>query len=576
MPLSRLSLAGLFTWLALAGPASAAEPKSPLAAVPDVADLVFVAPSPAKLLDAYAAPALFQQAAKLAPAREFLEGTAFRRFQQLVGHLEREIGQPAAKLLDQVAGGGVALATKFGEQPGPALLVVQGRDEKVSERFFALLLQIIEQELARQEGAPKLVPGSYQGIQVTTIGKDAHLARVGATLLFANKRAAIEGAVDLATGKTDISLAKKPAVEEARKLLPGDPLAWMWMDMGRVRQVSPEADALYKTPREPLATMLFGGYFDVLSRTPFLAMALVRDKDDFAFHVRAPVGRDGMGPDRFLHVGPDGRAASRPPLEPKGVLFSTSFHLDLAAFWNDRAKIFGADVVAGLENADKGLGQFPLNRIQLSKLLTSTAPYHRFVAVVQPKGSYTKQPKTPVPAFAFVTETTNDDYAAGIETLVRGAGLAVSSQIKLKLKEEKIGDVTLVGYRVDEERPLPEDVQDLRFAFSPCFARVGNQVLLCSTIELARELVPLLLAEKPGDRAASVETRFYGPGFAELLALSKEQLITQAILDQAVPAAEARKQAEELLALLRTTGGVSLEAAYGAKAFDYTIRFRLK
>lgn len=570
-----LSFTVLVGWLLLADIASADEPRSPLHCIPDVADLVVVAPSPAALLDALTEPALFQQAQKLAPVRELLEGTNFRRFLQLVRHFEREMGQPARELLDQAAGGGIALATRLGSQPAPALVVIQGRDAKASARFYSLVLQLIEQELERQGAAGGLVKGSYQGIDGVAIGNNAFLAQTGTTILFANKKEALAAAIDLAQGTKDAPLASKPAIQEIRKVLPEKPLTWMWLNMERVRETSPEAEALYKTPREPLATMIFGGYFDLLGRTPSLGMALVREKDDFALHIRTPVGREGMGPDRLLHVGPDGRAASRPLLEPKGVLFSTSFHLDLAAFWNDRTKIFGADVVSGLEQADKGLTQFPLNRIQLSRMLKSTAPYHRVVAAVQTESGYQRRPRTPVPAFAIVTETVNDDFAAGMETIARGAGLALSTQIRLKLKEEKVGDVTLIGYRVDEERPFPDDPEDFRFAVSPCFARVGNQVLLCSTIELARDLIPLIQAEKAGDRMASVETRFYGAGFAELLALQKDQLITQAILDQAVPAGEAREQVAKFLALLRSTGGASLKATYAPQHFDYEIRIRL-
>ena len=33
----------------------------------------------------------------------------------------------------------------------------------------------------------------------------------------------------------------------------------------------------------------------------------------------------------------------------------------------------------------------------------------------------------------------------------------------------------IVGYRFDEKAPLKADVDDVRFNFSPCYARVGNQ-----------------------------------------------------------------------------------------------------
>jgi hypothetical protein len=578
MRLSRLLAFVVIGWLALASTASAGLPRSPLTVVPETADFVVAVPSPALLLEAVTTPALLKQAQGLAPVREFLEGTRFRRYLQLIGHVERELSMPLPEILAKVAGGGVVLASKLGEPGGPAaapaLVVVQGTDAKVSERFFALLVQVVEQELARIDGAPKLMKGSYQGFESATIG-DLQAVCAGATLLFSNKKEGIKAALDRVSGKEKGSLSDKASVNDARKLLPAEPLAWLWVDMETVRKNPATAEA-YKTPRDPLQTTLFGGYFDTLARTPFFALALNRDKDDFAITIRMPVGREGMGPDRYLHVGPDGQPSSRPLLEPKGVLYSTSFHFDTAAFWNERAKLFGADVVKGLEQADKGLQQFPFNRIQISKLLTAAGPYHRIVVVNQPKGGYTKQPKTPVQAFAVVIEMRNpDDFADGVDTLARGGAIALASQFRLKRVEEKISDIPLVGYRFDEERPYPEDPNNERFGFSPCFARVGNQMLLCSTIELAREMIPLLQNEKPGDRTPSAEIRFYGEGVAELLRLQQEELITQAILDQAVPASEARKQVADFLALLRKTGGLSLKATYAPKQFEYEIRARL-
>lgn len=570
----RRSLLSLIGLCLLASLTPAATPRSPLAVVPDSADLVFALPSPRLLLDAYTTPALLMQAQELAPVRELFEGTRVRRFLQLVAYAERELGMKAGEILDKVAGGGAVLASRIGMDPAPALLVIQGTDAKVTERFFALLLQIAEQELARSDGAPRLVKGSYQGIESATIG-DLHAVRAGATLLFANKKEALDASLALVNGKATKSLLDKLGVSDAQKLLPANPLAWLWLDMTTVRK-NPATAEFYKTPREPLLTTLFGGYVDTLSRAPYFAMALTRDQDDFAITMRMPVGRAGMGPDRFLHVGPDGQPSSRPLLEPKGVLASSSFHFDTAAFWNERTKLFGTDTVKGLEQADKGLQQFPFNRIQLSKLLTAAGPYHRAVVVNQPKGGYTKQPKTPVQALAVVIEMRNpDDFAEGVETLARGGVIALATQIRLKRTEEKVGDVPLVGYRFAEDRPVPDDVNDLRFGYSPCFARVGNQMLLCSTLELARELIPMLQAEKPTERAPSAETRFYGAGAAELLRLQQEDLITQAILDQAVPAAEARKQVGDFLALLRQTGGLSFKATYGAKTFEYEIRARL-
>ena len=74
--------------------------------------------------------------------------------------------------------------------------------------------------------------------------------------------------------------------------------------------------------------------------------------------------------------------------------------------------------------------------------------------------------------------------------------------------------------------------------------------------------------------ATRTRSRFYASGAAALLADVKEQLVTQTILDQAVPPGEAREQVEALLALVRGLGTLTLEDAYLPQEFRYDIRYR--
>src|SRR5260370_18266905 len=92
-----------------------------------------------------------------------------------------------------------------------------------------------------------------------------------------------------------------------------------------------------------------------------------------------------------------------------------------------------------------------------------------------------------------------DAFAKSVSTVLRGAALLSSTtQTKLELAEEKHGDVTLVGYRFPDGGVYKPDVNDIRYNFSPCFVRVGNQFVLASTLELGHELVDLLQKETEG------------------------------------------------------------------------------
>ena len=48
-----------------------------------------------------------------------------------------------------------------------------------------------------------------------------------------------------------------------------------------------------KTPRDPNLTVFFGAYIDVLSRTPFVAAGIYKQKNDYLITFRMPCGREG-------------------------------------------------------------------------------------------------------------------------------------------------------------------------------------------------------------------------------------------------------------------------------------------
>src|SRR5262249_33487180 len=125
--------------------------------------------------------------------------------------------------------------------------------------------------------------------------------------------------------------------------------------------------------------------------------------------------------------------------------------------------------------------------------------------------------------------------------------------------------------------PLKGDINDLRFNFSPCFTRVGDQYVVCSTIELCRELVDLLQKEDKsptrGD-ASPARVRLYASGGAAYLRTIEDLLVTQATLDQALTPKEARDQVKTFLELVRQLGAISLGSRFDDKTFRYDIRLR--
>src|SRR5262249_24518659 len=159
-------LVGGLACLALLSAAARADaPPDPLRLVPEQADFFVQAENPRRLVEAGLSSQLFQAARALPQLRELYDSTNARRFYQLVGYFEKDLGAKWPDLLDKLAGGGIVVASKFGDNPAPALLVVQGTDPQLTSRFYQTALDVLAQELARQESKEKVEKGSYKDVE---------------------------------------------------------------------------------------------------------------------------------------------------------------------------------------------------------------------------------------------------------------------------------------------------------------------------------------------------------------------------------------------------------------------------
>jgi hypothetical protein len=445
------------------------------------------------------------------------------------------------------------------------------------KKFVQVALDVIQQELTRQGVQEQPVKGTYEGVETIQLGDKVYAAVAGSALLVSNNEAALHAALDLHLGKAKKSLADVPAVSEAAGLLPPDPLARLYVGMVKV-QASDGYKALYGN-KDFVTVIANGTFVGALNRAKFVCAGLYRDQDGLLLAGRLPADLDAVGPIRAVHVPPAGQVGSRPLLAPKGVLYSESFFLDPAPIWNDRTKIFDEKQVQQLEEFDKNSGKY-LSGLQLSKFLTTAGAYHRVVVVNQPKSGYKKEPQQHFPAFAVVSELRDPEtFERSMATVLRGAALLASTQVKLTIEEETYKDCAIVGYRFPEDAPLKNDVEDIRFNFSPCFTRVGNQYVVSSTMELCKELIDALQEEAKGAPGGSPnfrEARAYSAGAAEILAAFEDFFVTQTILDQAVPPAEAKAQVAKLIELVRGIGDVTLEETFTDKAFAVALRWKLK
>jgi hypothetical protein len=552
-----------------------AEPH-PLRLVPEQANLVVRVENPRLLAETITGIDLVRQLQQLPFVRGQLESPVFQRFLQLVAHFEKSLGSKWPDLLDKLAGRGLTLAVKAGDDNAPVLLVIDGTDAALSARFVDLGITLLEQELARQESRDKVERPEYRGISGFKVG-ELQLARIGATILVSNKVEALRRSIDLHLdgGK---SLATSAGPNDARKVLPEKCLAWLWLDLDVLRRAPGAKDAFAQPSNDVVSTVAVGGWIDVVRRARFLAAAVHQEGDTLGLTLRFPGGgHEGQPPQMLVHSPPKGAAGTLPPLEPKFVIFSHSFWYDFNALWEQRDKLFNEKIAKDFANGEKQIRPF-LPNTSLAKLFAQSGPAHRFVVAHQEKVGYAVKPKQYLPHFAIVTSMRDPEFAHSIEAVLRAVVLLAGGQFKMKLADEMHDGVKIVGYRFAEDAVVPGDPENLRFNFSPCIAAVGDQFALCSTFEFGREIVELLKQEaRDGRRVSSglsLQSRLYGRGAIGLLKAYEDQILGQIVLDQAVKPQEGQKQLEAIADWLGRVGQLEFHSGYRDKEYRFDIEWR--
>jgi hypothetical protein len=567
-PLAALAVFAIF------GVSRAAD--DPLRLVPRQADFTLRIESPRKLVEAVMATEPLRELTQFAAVREALQSTNARRGAKLLAYYEKELGAPWPDLLDRLAGGGVVLAGRFDRtNQAPALLVIQSKDEDLLKRAIPLVLAVIEQEQVRQDSQDRPKKNTYRGLEIVHVGGDLHIARAGSTLLVSNKAEAVERGLDLYINGRHDSLTEVTGPAAASQLLPPAPLVSLWVNL-KPAQESPEGQQFFKRPKSDPAQLLFaGGLLDVIGQSPFLAMGTYyQPGGTWMTTFRMPRGRDATPEGQGLHLAPAGQPGCLPPLAPADVLFSTSFYLDIGKFWTERDKLLADGPRKGLEQAEKNLGRFLAGR-KLSELLTQSGPYHRFVAAAQVKSGYPQHAIQIIPAFAYNVSMRDPGFGQAMNGLLRAVALFAGAQAKLKLVEETVDGVTLVGYRFPEDGALAGDVNNIRFNFSPCFAAVGDQFFAASTIEMGRELIRTL--KKPAANMPAADTadksRLFAAGGAALLKGFEDQLLTQTALAQAATIDEVRPEVARFVAWVGKLGTLDFDTEYRQHEFRFEIKW---
>jgi hypothetical protein len=563
--LVHLALVVPLTRAAAAIPAEVPPPADPLRLVPASVDLVLQVSAPQLLAWVMQQPS-YQRLRELAPVQELLETAQVRRFFQVVDYLGQRLNLSRTELLSRLAGNGAVLGVRLGKEPAAALLVLQGQEEAWLQRFLTVSRELVEEELARREIPARWQPWTHQGIKGWHLAEKLYAAPIGAALVLSNDRELAQEASARAWATSERS---NPQWAEARRLLPAQPLAWLWLNLEPIRQQPGVREVLPQIEDFPLFTPFVAPWFDVMRRSPYLSAALTTEGQGLRLTLRLPRGTEGMSGKARLFL-PETSVALRPLLEPANTQFTAAMYLDLHRLWQQRQRFLDKKSLEELEKFEKNSGLY-LGGVRLSKLLSQAGSQIRFVQVADTRAVRPKEALA-FPPFALVLEMRDPELARRLGTVLRTAALLATTQVPMKMVEEEYHGCKLVSYRFLADKLPSQGGKRFPTSISPTFGAVKDQFLLSSTVELARELVDELQQEPRGTTVAASCWKLSAAGIAASLRPLAGQLQAQFVLGQALPPEEAQKQVAALFRLLEGLGYLEAISIYQPQ--DYSLELR--
>lgn len=539
--------------------------------VPEEADFAIAIARPGMVADTLRDLLESERLRELPAYREAREQINVRRFLQLLRYAEQELGKPWRELVDALVGDGIVLAGKYAPSPAPLLLIVCGRDAALLQQAVRIFSDVAEQELARRDLPSQRREHQRSELKITQLGEVYYTVQ-GPRLLLSNRLEVFDYVAPLLAGKGERSLASAAKWQAARRSIPQEAIAWAWADL-RPPKSLPQVRQVVELPGDvPLAHVFFGRYLDLFRRADYLTAWLTLQRQELHLTLYAPAGWKEASPAACAQMPADGRVQLRPPLCVPGTIYTSSFYFDPASFLQQRDKLLRPEQRQAFEEFDKNSSKFLLGT-RFSELVSGLGSRHRLIVAQPDRQTYSQGPGTVIPSFAVVLELKNaEKTGTRLAAMLRGAALLASFQTRLELVEENHDGVKLVGYRFAENDANRGVQNGLLFNFSPCFAQVGDQFMLCSTLDLGRQIIRVLRSEKwpaadsPDKRGGLTQTAavplftdvFYWPSVATLLQGAEEQLVVQYMLERAQNLESARKQARQVTELVRSLGQLDL------------------
>ena len=554
---------------------AAAQEPSAAALLPDTTILYAEAPAPQQLIAAIFDHPIRQKLESLAPWQAATRTAGYRQFLTGRKFFEIQMGMEWREALEALTAKGVHVAVD--SATGGAVLLVHSGSEEALELLAGRILA-----LSFLSGENRPEDDEYRGI--TAYRFDESWAVVeGEWLLVTNRDELGKAVLDrLLDGEQDTSLLTSQLWKTASSSR--DPTsAWGFVDLQALRQLGAGRKAFAGKSDNPGVELLIGGILDLLEETPLLTGTLQASHEEFAVQLELPSKAEWISEERTFFFG-DGLSGQGPELpEIKDSLFTLSAYRDASEMWLRAGDLFNEDINDGLAEADANLTTFFSGKDFGEEILGALTPQIGFVASRQDFQDILPVPTIKLPQFALVLslrepERMTRELRRTFQSMIGFFNVigAMEGRPQLEMDIDKLdnGAELITSVYIPEEGEEESEYAPILFNFSPSVGFRGDQFVVSSTSQLARELVQQPPQQDGSGRNTAMKLE--AATLKTVLADNRDQLVSQNMLEEGNTKDEAEVAIDLLLEVVGYFENVTLDLQQEQDALQLQFRVQVR
>lgn len=502
---------------------------------------------------------------------------------------ELALGAKLESIARELTAGGVFIA--IDRETEGVVLLAHTESAQWLDGYIKKLVDYARNDAKSKGQSDPIRTAEYRGIQGYQ-WQNAIVGKLDAWLLVTNKSELARAVIDR---KLDEEL---PDVAEA-KWLQGFPniapqsgdtksqrLAAVQMDLERIRPLARGNDLFRGQAKDFGAELILGGVLAVLQNASMANGCLEADERGLTTVWSTDCDPSWFGEAREHFVGPQMRGRAPQPLAIPGAIGLLTAYRNVSEMWLRAGDLFDQEVNDRMAEADNTLTTLFSGKDFATDILGAIQPEVQLVAVQQEFVADALAPTVQLPAFGLVAtlkqpEAMKKELKRTFQSFLGFLNVvgAMEGNPQIDQNAEQRDGMTLYWgeYVPDAERKY-ENGLPIQFNFSPSIAFVGDQVIVASHVQLARQWAAhAALPEEEKSQSGESASKVWIPdantwaavdfqALKKILETNKNGLITQNMLEKGHSKAEASKEIGTLMDLLALLDRGSLQLRFSERA----------